>query len=178
MLREQLALYGTLCQFSELVRGVRLRMAQLGKRAEMNEISAWIQTNWQELSTFLVEVGFLIAGVWFAHNILKTMRAFQEQIGALLKLTITPNADRESSAASVRSHLGESSPYWLTPSEAQPSSDGEAATLNQTVANGPGWVARTWHGMVCWMKEPMVSAHAHLGAWHRFMHWLRTPAGS
>ena len=86
----------------------------------MGDVNSWIQTNWQELGTFLVEVAFLIAAIWFAHNILKALRAFQEQIGALLKLTITPSTtEREAPQTSARSSLGETSPYWLTPSETQ-----------------------------------------------------------
>lgn len=141
----------------------------------MSEISSWIQTNWQELATFLVEVAFLIAGVWFAHNILKAMRAFQEQIGALLKLSITPNAaERESSPANAHSSLAETSPYWLTPSAAETA----AAVESGPVESGPGWMARAWQGVVTWMNEPMTNAHAQAGAWHRFVHWLRTPAGT
>lgn len=141
----------------------------------MSEISSLIQTNWQELGTFLVEVAFLIAGVWFAHNILKAMRAFQEQIGALLKLSITPSAaERESSPANARSSLAETSPYWLTPSATETAASTEAGA----VQSAQSWMTRAWHGVVAWMNEPMTNAHAEAGAWHRFVHWLRTPAGS
>ncbi len=66
----------------------------------MNEFTAWIQSNWYELGTLLSEVVFLAAGIWFARKILRTLRASQEQVGALLKL-------------SARSALGHSLVVWL-----------------------------------------------------------------
>ena len=143
----------------------------------MGDVNAWIQTNWQELGTFLVEVAFLIASVWFAHNILKALRAFQEQIGALLKLTITPSpAEREAPQPSAHSSLGENSPYWLTPSERQAGRTEQTAEVREPSGSGPSWIVRVWHGVVAWMNKPMQSAQD--GAWHRVVNWLRSPARS
>lgn len=143
----------------------------------MGDANAWIQTNWQELGTFLVEVAFLIAAVWFGHNILKALRAFQEQIGALLKLTITPSAgEREAAQTSARSNLGETSPYWLTPSESQGGQTEQTAEVREPVESGPSWIVRAWRGVIAWMTTPMKSAHD--GSWHRFVNWLRSPARS
>lgn len=142
----------------------------------MGDVTAWIQMNWQELTTFLVEVAFLIAGVWFARSVLKALRAFQEQMGALLKLTITPNAaERENSHANARTSLAESSPYWLTPSETQREAGANEPTLSEPVESRPIWIVRAWHGIVNWMNAPIISA-GRVGPWHRFMNWLRTPA--
>ena len=55
----------------------------------MNDFTAWIQSNWYALGNLLSQFAFLGAGVWFARKILKTMRASQEQVGALLKLSVT-----------------------------------------------------------------------------------------
>lgn len=145
----------------------------------MSGISSWLQTNWRELSSFLVEIAFLIAAVWFARNILKTLRAFQEQIGALLRLTIAPaDAAREALREGVRakSNLGEASPYWLTPTETRNAGDAENVALSEPAASGPSWMVRAWHSAVLWMNAPMISAEA--GTWHRLMNWLRTPAGT
>jgi|SRR5690348_4210176 hypothetical protein len=143
----------------------------------MGDVNAWIQTNWQELGTFLVEVAFLIAAVWFAHNILKALRAFQEQIGALLKLTITPSAgEREAPQTSARSNLAETSPYWLTPSESQGGQTEQTAEVREPIESGPSWIVRAWGGVIAWMTTPMKSAH--VGAWHRVVNWLRSPARS
>lgn len=144
----------------------------------MGDVNAWIQSNWQELGTFLVEVAFLIAAVWFAHNILKALRAFQEQIGALLKLTITPSStEREAPQTSAHSNLGETSPYWLTPAETQGQQIAQTAEIQEPVESGPSWIVRAWHGVIAWMTTPMKSAHD-AGAWHRVVTWLRSPARS
>jgi len=150
----------------------------------MSDVNAWMQTNWQELGTFLVEIAFLIAAIWFAHNILKALRAFQEQIGALLKLTITPSTtEREAppTQTSARSSLAETSPYWLTPSETQAATQSAAVAhepgLSEPVESGPNFIVRAWRGVVAWMNTPIISK-AHGGPWHRLVNWLRAPARS
>src|SRR5579862_5889043 len=123
----------------------------------MGDVNSWIQTNWQELGTFLVEVAFLIAAIWFAHNILKALRAFQEQIGALLKLTITPSTtEREAPQTSARSSLGETSPYWLTPSETQAGQTAQTVEVHEPAESRPNFIVRSWRGVVAWMNTPIV----------------------
>ena len=55
----------------------------------MNDFSSLPIKDWYALGSLIAQIGFLVAAVWFARNFLRTMRAFQEQIGALLKLSIT-----------------------------------------------------------------------------------------
>ena len=73
----------------------------------MNE-STWIQSNWYELGNLLAQFAFLAAGIWFACKILRTMRASQEQVGALLKLSVTGSvAERPSSSViAERTQIG------------------------------------------------------------------------
>jgi hypothetical protein len=86
----------------------------------MNE-SAWIQSNWYELGNLLNQFAFLSAGIWFARKILRTMRASQEQVGALLKLSVTGSlTERPTSSVIAERTLGGASPYWLTPPENPP----------------------------------------------------------
>ena len=54
----------------------------------MTELAALDQVNWLALASLLIQVGFLVAVVWFARNVLRAMRTFQEQVGAILKLSI------------------------------------------------------------------------------------------
>jgi hypothetical protein len=54
----------------------------------MNQTVAWIQSNWYELGSLIAQFTFLFAGLWFAQKILKTMRASQQQFGALLRLSM------------------------------------------------------------------------------------------
>ena len=55
----------------------------------MNQIIDWMQSNWYELGSLAAQFTFLFAGLWFAQKILKTMRASQQQLGALLRLSMT-----------------------------------------------------------------------------------------
>ena len=130
----------------------------------MNEYGPWTQANWYALGSFLIQVGLLVAGVWFARNIVKTMRAFQEQIGALLRLSITSiPAERQSSGA-------DASPYWLTPSVTH------AVTAAEPTESGPGRPAVIWHNLILWLQEPTSPAELiHL---RQLITWLQAPAGS
>jgi len=140
----------------------------------MSDLSALDQNSWFTPASLLIQLAFLVAGVWFARNILKTMRAFQEQIGALLKLSITAApADRNlpaSPVASVSRSLAESSPYWLAPS------DPEASAQPQSAEPGPGRINVARRKMVLWLQTPMSTGQP--APWHRVISWLHAPAGS
>ena len=87
----------------------------------MNEFAAWMQSNWYSLGNLLSQFSFLVAGIWFARKTLKTLRASQEQVGALLKLSVTGTlTDRQSPSAVAGRTLADASPYWLTPAEPVP----------------------------------------------------------
>src|SRR5260221_2025956 len=76
------------CQFPPAAPGGRFN-SDPAQGGNMNEFKPWTQNDWYALGSLLTQLAFLFAGVWFARNILRTMRAFQEQAGALLKLSIT-----------------------------------------------------------------------------------------
>src|SRR5919109_2683904 len=59
------------------------------KGATMDQIANWMQSNWYELGSLTAQFTFLFAGLWFAGKILKSMRATQEQMGALLRLSMS-----------------------------------------------------------------------------------------
>ena len=62
----------------------------------MDQIANWMQSNWYELGSLTAQFTFLFAGLWFAAKILKTMRATQEQMGALLRISMTDGLDEHS----------------------------------------------------------------------------------
>ncbi|HEV2196772.1 MAG TPA: hypothetical protein VGR55_14405 [Candidatus Acidoferrum sp.] len=62
----------------------------------MNEIMNWMQNNWYELGSLSAQFAFVFAGLWFAGKILKTMRATQQQMGALLRLSMTDGLEERS----------------------------------------------------------------------------------
>lgn len=59
------------------------------KGAIMDQIANWMQNNWFEFGTLVGQFTLLFGGLWFATKILSTMRATQQQMGALLRLSIT-----------------------------------------------------------------------------------------
>jgi hypothetical protein len=137
----------------------------------MDEFTTWMQDNWYALGNLLSQFAFLAAGIWFARKILKTVRASQEQVGALLKLSVTGTlTERQSSSAIARRTLGDASPYWLTPSEAAPELPAELAE------SGPSRWAIAWHATIQWLCAPMSNGEA--ATWRRMVRWLQAPVGS
>jgi hypothetical protein len=137
----------------------------------MNDFTAWIQNNWYRLGNLLSQFAFLGAGVWFARRILKTMRASQEQVGALLKLSVTGAiTDRHSSSTAAGGSLASASPYWLTPTELPP------VTPLPLPETGPSRWAIARHSLMVWLQTPMSSGHA--APWRKALRWLQSPARS
>ena len=136
----------------------------------MNEFSTWMQSNWYALGNLLLQAGFLTAAIWFARDVLKTMRASQEQVGALLKLSITDAlTDRHSSTAAERS-FATASPYWLTPPEIPP------APLAEPIQSGPSRWAVALHSVSVWLQTPMSTGE--VTPWRKAIKWLQAPARS
>ena len=137
----------------------------------MNEFFAWAQSNWYELGTLVAEFVFLAAGIWFARKILRTLRASQEQVGALLKLSVTGGAtERQSPNAAADRPLAAASPYWLTPSETPLAGSPEHAE------SAPHQVATHKHGLIVWLQTPMSTGG--VAPWRKAIRWLQSPAGS
>ena len=142
----------------------------------MNELSFWTDLNWYALAGLLAELAFLIAGVWFARNLLRTIRAFQEQMGALLKLSITATpSERSTSSLSPKHPTVETSQYWLAPSEIQP--EAHPTSQPEPAESAPGSLALAWRGVVRWLRTPMRTRQR-ASTWRRLVHWLQAPAGS
>jgi hypothetical protein len=136
----------------------------------MNDFSSLPIKDWYALGSLVVQLGFLVAAVWFARNFLRAMRAFQEQIGALLKLSITSTpGERQSSNTNARNVLGEASPYWLAPSISEP------ASAPDVLERGPSVFAAGWQRTVHWLREPMGSTRVSYR--RRVINWLQAPAG-
>jgi hypothetical protein len=128
--------------------------------------------NWYAPASLVIQLSFLIAGVWFARNILRAMRASQEQLGAMLKFSISGVAAEwhHSSTDSANQSLTADSPYCLGPSES------EAAGRGQPTENRPGRLAIARRKIALWLQAPMSSSEA--APWRRVINWLQAPAGS
>ena len=137
----------------------------------MSEFCSWAEENWQPLGALLIQLAFLVTGVWFVRNILKTIRAFQEQVGALLKLTITATPDeRHLAGTTVKQSLAEGSAYWFTPSETR--TVGPPAPT----ASGSGRLVVAWRRLVHWMQAPMSTTA--VTPWRRVIRWFQAPVGA
>lgn len=141
----------------------------------MNEFTSWVQSNWFELGNLLCQFIFLAAGIWFARKILRTLRASQEQAGALLKLSVTGAISERQSSSATNGNGGSfanASPYWLTPGEmppADPAAPPESGSSEQA-SNGHG------HGLMAWLNEPM--SYGGVAPWRSVVSWLKSPVGS
>ncbi|HKW57823.1 MAG TPA: hypothetical protein VJN42_10735 [Candidatus Acidoferrum sp.] len=145
----------------------------------MMDSNFWTQVNWYALGTLLMEAAFLVAAVWFAKSILKIVRSFQEQVGALLKLSImSGGAERQLDAANAKHALGEASPYWLTPADGA-----QAAPAPELMESGPSRFAVAWHALGTashrvghWLQAPIGREGS--GSLRRMVRWLQSPTGT
>lgn len=147
--------------------------------AIMTDFSTWMQNNWYEFCTIIAEFTFVIAGLWFARKILKTLRASQEQFGALLKLTLTDELV-ERAKLSAQAHrpapgveADRPTPYvmaeWPTHAEAPALSMPEPKPRRNLLI-----VA--WRGIIRWLQTPMNPNGLH--PWRRVARWLQAPVRS
>ncbi len=134
----------------------------------MNEIAAWMQSNWYSLGNLLAQFAFLAAGVWFARKILKTIRASQEQFGALLKLSLSDQLNDQTKASAAAHHA---TPYVMAdwPATGTPA-------LSMPAPERQHHFAAVLHVMIHWLQAPMASGEFTLR--RRVLRWLQAPAGT
>jgi hypothetical protein len=163
----------------------------------MNELFTWMQNNWYALGNLLAQFTFLIAAVWFARKILKTLRASQEQVGALLKLTVSDGLNERPKASPATGHPP--TPYvasdWPARTETRSLSEelSRQAVMSAPMASTPdptpfvaapltlpedghigGRLAAAGRGVVQWLQTPMVSNGP--SPWRKAVRWLQAPA--
>jgi hypothetical protein len=123
----------------------------------MTQFIDWIQNNWFESGILVVLCAILATVVWFARNILKSLRASQEQLGALLRLSVS------SEAAPV--------PYALPQSH-----EAYAPALREPAPRGPNPLVGGACHLVNWLNAPMRSRS--VSPWRKASRWLPAPARS
>jgi len=126
-----------------------------------------LESQWYAAGSLLIQAGFLMAAVWSVRAILKTIQASQQQVGTLLKLTL--------SGASAEDNLraGRATPHLL---DGWPGIAENPAS--SVIANKETEVPRrvSGGGLVGWLQMPMASSE--IGSWRRVVRWLQAPAGS
>jgi len=137
----------------------------------MNDFGAWMQGNWYQLGSFFVQLAFLFAAIWFAGRILRTLRASQEQVGALLKLSVSGVApERHAEPAPLPRSASDASPSWLPPEPSQPTTQFVTSTSNPyEVSSGPG--------LIGWLKTPMRITTG-TSSFHRVLRWFQSPVNT
>lgn len=131
----------------------------------MGDFSSWLQDNWSDLGTLLTLIAFLVAGVWFVRNLLKTIEKSQDQMGALLKLLVANAANRPLKGSSEEDALPLGISSWL-----------ETPTIvrSEPEVIGPDRFALVCRGLLGWLQRPMRAAG---GAPRRVVRWLQAPMG-
>jgi hypothetical protein len=133
----------------------------------MNELG----TQWYAAGNLLLQAGFLIAGVWFAGRILKNIHVAQEQMGALLKLSLSGScAEMEK----LRTPAARATPYLLDGWPAAMEEPGLAGPAMRQNAQRERRLGRAWSGLMGWLQAPMKNSED--GSWRRVVRWLQTPA--
>ncbi|HEX4920206.1 MAG TPA: hypothetical protein VFV92_05640 [Candidatus Bathyarchaeia archaeon] len=127
-----------------------------------------LESQWYAAASLLIQAGFLMAAVWSVRAILKTIRASQQQMGALLRLTLSGANVEDNVKGIVRP-----TPYLL---DGWPEIPENPAT--PVITNKETEVPRrgVWGGLVGWLQMPMASSE--IGSWRRVVRWLQAPASS
>ena len=122
----------------------------------MTQFSDWIQANWFECGILVVLSAILATVVWFARSILKSLRASQEQVGALLRLSF--------------------SDVLPVPAASQQSNATPAPALQERAPSGPNPLVVGARNLVNWLNAPMSRRSA--SPWRKAVRWLQAPARS
>ena len=105
----------------------------------MSEMSDWIQSNWFELGSFLVQCAILATLAWYGGKTVRILRAFQDQDEAPQRLALAPSGP-EGAGHGGRGLAGASHNLisWLQ------------------APMGSGRIA-PWHRVIRWLQAPMGS---------------------
>jgi hypothetical protein len=123
----------------------------------MTQFIDWIQSNWFECGILVLLSAILATVVWFARNILKSLRASQEQVGALLRLSVSDGFPAP--AASPQAPAIEPAPF-----------------LREPAPRGPNPLIAAGRGVINWLNSPMRRRSA--SPWRKAVRWLQAPARS
>jgi hypothetical protein len=119
----------------------------------MGEMSDWIQSNWFELGSFLVQFAMLATLAWYGRNVLRMLVATYDQNEALRKLWLSNVAPDQRITQQAFAPAG-----------------------FERGRHGSGGAAAAWRDLVTWLQAPMGSGG--IGPRRRVMRWLQAPNGS
>jgi len=93
----------------------------------MSEMSDWFQNNWIDLARLCVQGAILVAVVRYGRKLLATLRASQEQVGALLKLSVSDTVEERPAPATEPARQFEPPPARVAQPEPEPEPEPEPA---------------------------------------------------
>jgi hypothetical protein len=119
----------------------------------MSEISDWIQTNWLELGSFLIQCAVLATLGLYGRKVLRILTASYDQNEALRRL-------------------------WLSnvAAEERITQQAFAPAAFERAGRASGGVAAAWRGLITWLQAPMGIGR--IGPSRRVIRWLQAPMGS
>jgi hypothetical protein len=91
----------------------------------MNGLSDWFQNNWIDLARLLVQSAILVVVVRYARRLLATLRASQEQVGALLKLSVSDSVEERQPAPAAEPPSREYERPYVSIREPEPEAERE-----------------------------------------------------
>jgi hypothetical protein len=119
----------------------------------MSEISDWIQSNWFELGSFLVQCAILATLTWYGRKTLRVLMASHDRDEALQRLSLSnATAARRTTQQAV------------------------APTGSEGAGRGLDGVATAWRNLIGWLQAPMGSGA--VAPWQRVIRWLQAPLGN
>lgn len=181
---------------------------QPAKGANMDQVINWMQNNWFELGTLVGQFTFLFAGLWFAGKILNTMRATQQQMGALLRLSMSNGLEERSNLSeaarqTINDAAHERTPSvvpssMFSPSQEQPTSysafENPARTEMPSPSNGlngrakpsapiasepmAGYPITSTEEPTSYVSAPLTLPEEQHGVGRGVVQWLQTPVAN
>jgi hypothetical protein len=116
----------------------------------MSEISDWIQSNWFEMGSLLIQCAILATLAWYGRKVLRILMASHDQNEALPTLSLSnATAERRITQEAV------------------------APTGLEAAGYGPSRVVAAWCGLIGWLQAPMGSAG--VMPWRKVIRWFQAP---
>jgi hypothetical protein len=119
----------------------------------MGDISDWIQSNWFELGSLLVQGAVLVTLGWFGRKLLRILSASYGQSEAARRLSPSNVAAQQRAIEQA-----------YAPAAFEPDRQGSGG--------GTG----TWPGFFAWLREPM--GRGEIRSRNRVIRWFQEPMGS
>jgi hypothetical protein len=111
----------------------------------MNGLSDWFQNNWIDLARLLVQCAILAVVVRYGRMLLATLRASQEQVGALLKLSVSDSVEERRPAPAAEPPAREYERPSVSIRETEPEREAEPEPVFAGAASRASYASEREH---------------------------------